>query len=178
MVGGIFYHNYPGGTGLTSGAVFGKLAGTSAAADLQALAKSPCFSPPLGKHYALKKSDATANATLELPKLKVRASSYRAPVWLPGGHLQTLYPALCAPRPKVHYRRERWDTPDGDFIDLDWLETGHSGACDPPAGPDSSLSMLRLMEDRSSQISVLPVVDEQRSCVGLIRLHDIVRSGL
>ncbi|MBI4205840.1 MAG: FAD-dependent tricarballylate dehydrogenase TcuA [Betaproteobacteria bacterium] len=31
LVGGIFYHNYPGGTGLTSGAVFGKLAGTSAA---------------------------------------------------------------------------------------------------------------------------------------------------
>jgi tricarballylate dehydrogenase len=32
MVGGIFYHNYPGGTGLTSGAVFGKLAGSSAGA--------------------------------------------------------------------------------------------------------------------------------------------------
>ncbi|MER2153848.1 MAG: FAD-dependent tricarballylate dehydrogenase TcuA [Solibacillus sp.] len=31
MVGGIFYHNYPGGSGLMSGAVFGKLAGTSAA---------------------------------------------------------------------------------------------------------------------------------------------------
>jgi tricarballylate dehydrogenase len=30
MVGGLFYFNYPGGTGLTSGAVFGKLAGTSA----------------------------------------------------------------------------------------------------------------------------------------------------
>src|SRR5512132_58673 len=37
---------------------------------------------------------------------------------------------------------------------------------------------LRLMEDRSSQISVLPVVDADRVCVGLIRLHDIVRSGL
>jgi arabinose-5-phosphate isomerase len=37
---------------------------------------------------------------------------------------------------------------------------------------------LRLMEDRPSQISVLPVVDEERVCVGLIRLHDIVRSGL
>lgn len=37
---------------------------------------------------------------------------------------------------------------------------------------------LRLMEDRASQISVLPVVDEERLCVGLIRLHDIVRSGL
>jgi len=32
LVGGIFYHNYPGGTGLTSGSVFGKLSGTSAAA--------------------------------------------------------------------------------------------------------------------------------------------------
>src|SRR5437879_8310935 len=37
---------------------------------------------------------------------------------------------------------------------------------------------LRLMEDRPSQISVLPVVDGERLCVGLIRLHDIVRSGL
>ncbi|MBI4191428.1 MAG: FAD-dependent tricarballylate dehydrogenase TcuA [Betaproteobacteria bacterium] len=35
LVGGLFYHNYPGGTGLTSGAVFGKLAGTSAAANLK-----------------------------------------------------------------------------------------------------------------------------------------------
>jgi tricarballylate dehydrogenase len=32
MVGGIFYHNYPGGTGLTSGSVFGKIAGASAGA--------------------------------------------------------------------------------------------------------------------------------------------------
>ncbi|HEV7803775.1 MAG TPA: FAD-binding protein, partial [Burkholderiales bacterium] len=31
LVGGIFYHNYPGGTGLTSGCVFGKIAGTTAA---------------------------------------------------------------------------------------------------------------------------------------------------
>jgi tricarballylate dehydrogenase len=30
LVGGIFYHNYPGGTGLTSGAVFGRLSGASA----------------------------------------------------------------------------------------------------------------------------------------------------
>ena len=37
---------------------------------------------------------------------------------------------------------------------------------------------LRLMEDRPSQISVLPVVDGEEKCVGLIRVHDIVRSGL
>jgi arabinose-5-phosphate isomerase len=37
---------------------------------------------------------------------------------------------------------------------------------------------LRLMEDRPSQISVLPVVDLEGRCVGLIRLHDLVKSGL
>ena len=37
---------------------------------------------------------------------------------------------------------------------------------------------LRLMEDRPRQISVLPVVNEDQMCVGLIRVHDIVRSGL
>ena len=47
-------------------------------------------------------------------------SSYRAPSWLPGGHLQTLYAALLAPRARVAFVRERWDTPDGDFIELDW----------------------------------------------------------
>ncbi len=36
LVGGLFYFNYPGGTGLMSGAVFGKLAGTTASADLPA----------------------------------------------------------------------------------------------------------------------------------------------
>ena len=37
---------------------------------------------------------------------------------------------------------------------------------------------LRLMEDRPRQISVLPVIADGKLCVGLIRLHDIVRSGL
>jgi arabinose-5-phosphate isomerase len=37
---------------------------------------------------------------------------------------------------------------------------------------------LQLMEDRPSQISVLPVVDADERCVGLIRVHDIVRTGV
>jgi arabinose-5-phosphate isomerase len=36
---------------------------------------------------------------------------------------------------------------------------------------------LRLMEDRPSQISVLPVVDRKR-CIGLLRLHDIYRPAV
>ena len=51
---------------------------------------------------------------------------YRAPWWLPGGHLQTIAAAL-APAPRIAWRRERWDTPDGDFIDLDWAEPAGGG---------------------------------------------------
>lgn len=45
MVGGIFYFNYPGASGLTSGAVFGRLAGTSAAAYATARSASPAPAP-------------------------------------------------------------------------------------------------------------------------------------
>ena len=47
---------------------------------------------------------------------------YIAPTWLPGGNLQTLYPYFFAAKPKLHYRRERWELPDGDFLDLDWVD--------------------------------------------------------
>jgi predicted alpha/beta-fold hydrolase len=53
---------------------------------------------------------------------------YTAPRWLPGGHLQTIYPAVYMATPSVAYRRERWDTPDGDFIDVDFID----GAPDQP----------------------------------------------
>jgi predicted alpha/beta-fold hydrolase len=46
---------------------------------------------------------------------------YAAPAWLPGGNLQTIYAAMLKPAPHA-LRRERWDTPDGDFIDVDWLD--------------------------------------------------------
>jgi uncharacterized protein len=47
---------------------------------------------------------------------------YRAPWWLPGGHLQTVWPALVSrlrPARSPGYVRERWRAPDGDFIDVD-----------------------------------------------------------
>ena len=37
MVGGLFYHNYPGGSGLSAGMVFGRLPGNSAGQDANAL---------------------------------------------------------------------------------------------------------------------------------------------
>lgn len=46
---------------------------------------------------------------------------YRAPAWLPGGQAQTLWPLLIKQKP-IPLRRERWETPDGDFIDVDHLD--------------------------------------------------------
>jgi uncharacterized protein len=68
-----------------------------------------------------------------LPTAEIATTAdYRAPAWLPGGHLQTIWPALlsrahqgpAAPR----FRRERWDTPDGDFIDVDFGPDVAAGA--------------------------------------------------
>jgi predicted alpha/beta-fold hydrolase len=47
---------------------------------------------------------------------------HRAPWWLPGGHLQTIVPARLLQAPPIAYRRERWETPDDDFIDVDFVE--------------------------------------------------------
>ena len=50
--------------------------------------------------------------------------NYVAPWWLPGGNVQTIWAALRANRfigPPPVFRRERWTTPDQDFVDVDWL---------------------------------------------------------
>lgn len=56
---------------------------------------------------------------------------YAAPPWLPSGHAQTIWAARLA---RAHagkrpaFRRERWDTPDGDFIDVDFLSDHGPGS--------------------------------------------------
>lgn len=72
---------------------------------------------------------------------------YRAPLWLPNRHAQTIVPSLFARRPAITFRRERWDTPDGDFIDLDWVvhdSTTASVLASPPQAPagDAPLFVL------------------------------------
>ena len=47
---------------------------------------------------------------------------YTAPRWLPGGNLQTIVPAALSMKPQVAFRRERWSTPDQDFIDVDFVD--------------------------------------------------------
>lgn len=57
-----------------------------------------------------------------MKRLSLEPGPYRAPRWLPGGHLQTIYAALLAPAPTVALRRTRWERDDGDFTDIDWCD--------------------------------------------------------
>jgi arabinose-5-phosphate isomerase len=65
-------------------------------------------------------------------------------------------------------------------VELEGLKAEKIMTRDPVtiAPAELAYSALQLMENRPSQISVLPVVDGGGRCVGLLRLHDIVRSGL
>ncbi|MDC6169072.1 YheT family hydrolase [Paucibacter sp. XJ19-41] len=72
--------------------------------------------------------------------------AYRAPPGRPGGHAQTIWPALFSRRfedAAPQFRRERWITPDGDFVDVDFL--------DAPPSPGQPLLVLFHGLEGSSQ---------------------------
>ena len=50
----------------------------------------------------------------------VKRSDYRAPIWMPGGHLQTIVPVASRQVAPVTLDKERLELPDGDFLDLEW----------------------------------------------------------
>lgn len=107
--------------------------------------------------------------------------AYRAPWFLPGGHAQTIVPALWGKthysRSAVasHYTRERWTTPDSDFIDVDFSQ--QAADCSKPfvlmfhglEGSSSSpyaRAFLRWCESRQMGFAVAHF----RGCSGSINL--------
>lgn len=67
--------------------------------------------------------------------------SYQRPWWYRGRHLQTLWGPLLRRSAPPLLRRERLHTPDGDFLDLDWLAG--------PAGPAPLVLILHGLEGSS-----------------------------
>jgi len=51
-------------------------------------------------------------------------SDYHPPLSFKNAHLQSIYSALFRRVEGVGYERERIETPDDDFLDLDWVKTG------------------------------------------------------
>jgi predicted alpha/beta-fold hydrolase len=51
---------------------------------------------------------------------------YQPPWWIKNGHLQSIYPSILRKLDDSFFVRERIDTPDGDFLDLDWARTSEN----------------------------------------------------
>jgi predicted alpha/beta-fold hydrolase len=54
----------------------------------------------------------------------IAPSTYKAPLLCSNPHLQTIVPSVLRRVRGVEYERERIETPDGDFLDLDWSRLG------------------------------------------------------
>ena len=54
----------------------------------------------------------------------IRKDDYRPPFLFRNTYVNTIYPSLARQVRDLHYERERIDTPDGDFLDLDWATQG------------------------------------------------------
>ena len=104
-------------------------------------------------------------------------AAYAPPFWLPGGHAQTIYPAVLGryaiAQRAIAYRRERVDTPDGDFWLFDWLVDKSAPAVDVPLvvlfhgleGSSRSHYALALMT-RLAALGWRGVVPHFRGCGG------------
>jgi predicted alpha/beta-fold hydrolase len=100
--------------------------------------------------------------------------AYRAPRWLPGGHAQTIWAARAARRhlgAPPRWRRERWTTPDGDFIDLDFAQhasAGHAPLLVMFHGLEGSSDShyAQAFAQRAAQRGVACVVPHFRGCSG------------
>ncbi len=111
---------------------------------------------------------------------RLTPSPYRPPWWFRGRHLQTLWGPLLRRRRGLRVDRERWETPDGDFVDLDWLPGGSGPlvvVLHGLEGSSDSHYALGLLREVAA-IGGRGVVLNFRSCSGeLNRLPHFYHSG-
>jgi predicted alpha/beta-fold hydrolase len=97
-----------------------------------ALAASPCLAfqvpgPAVWRRprvaFRCARMTAGQSVACEQILLSFEPEKYEAPLWARNQHVNTIVGALFATPPKPQYRRERWNTPDGDFLDIDWLDS-------------------------------------------------------
>ncbi|GGG53002.1 YheT family hydrolase [Hymenobacter glacieicola] len=110
----------------------------------------------------------------------VPRSSYQPPFYLFNGHLQTIVPSLWRSVPDVCYQRERVETEDGDFLDLDWsrlpteLLTDALGIVSHGLEGDASRPYVRGMVRALNQAGMDALAWNYRSCSG--EMNRLLRS--
>jgi predicted alpha/beta-fold hydrolase len=109
----------------------------------------------------------------------VSHSRYQPPFYMFNGHVQTIVPSLWRTVPGVSYQRERVETPDGDFLDLDWSRQA-SGQADTLGivshglEGDASRPYVRGMVRALKRAGLDALAWNYRSCSG--EMNRLVRS--
>ena len=55
----------------------------------------------------------------------VESNYKKPPFYYLNGHLETIIPSIIRKVKGIHYQRERIETPDDDFLNIDWLKGGN-----------------------------------------------------
>jgi len=96
---------------------------------------------------------------------------FDAPAWLRGGHAQTIAGVVLRPTRDIFRRRERLETPDADFVDLDWFtfESGaNAGEAARTAGePAAPLVLLLHGLEGSTQSAYIGVIARELAVRGI-----------
>ncbi|WP_192350101.1 YheT family hydrolase [Algoriphagus sp. Y33] len=109
--------------------------------------------------------------------MSIIESTYNGPpAYLFNGHLETIIPSLFRKVSDVSYIREKIDTPDGDFLNLDWSRVGSSKLLIISHGleGDSERHYVRGMVKLFNSRKVDVLTWNNRSCGGEINLRPIL----
>ena len=109
--------------------------------------------------------------------MPILPSSYtNAPLFYLNGHFETIIPSIWRKIEGVSYEREKIDTPDGDFLNLDWSHVGGEQLLIVSHGleGDSQRHYARALVKLFNQQGIDVLVWNNRSCGGELNLQPVL----
>ncbi len=109
--------------------------------------------------------------------MPISSSSYSKPPFLYlNGHFETILPSIWRKIEGVSYEREKIDTPDGDFLNLDWSRVGGERLLLVSHGleGDSQRHYARALVKLFNQQGIDVLVWNNRSCWGELNLKPVL----
>ena len=109
--------------------------------------------------------------------MPILSSSYtQAPLFYLNGHFETIIPSIWRKIEGVSYEREKIDTPDGDFLNLDWsrIEGERLLIVSHGLEGDSQRHYARALVKLFNQQGIDVLVWNNRSCGGELNLQPVL----